>query len=371
MSAADRPESEFAPGDVASRLRDAGLVRLVAAADGDALAAAGLLGRALADASVPYQASVRRFPDPGATDADVTVGLGHDDVDVALAGPTPASTAAYAVAEALDTIPDPVLALAGGVAANVPPGDESVGVLAAATERDLVERRPGVAVPTADLADGLAHSTLLHASVSGDVEAARAELSALDLSGSPAESDRRRLASLVALSVVEDAPPRAAEAVERALRPYGTEEPYATVGGYADVLDAVARSQPGTGLALVLGHGGRTSALDAWREHAAAAHRALRRADLARHRGLTVASVADAPIETVARLCRDYRSVEPVAVAVDGTTAAVATTDRDAGALAREASRSAGGTGAGRGRLGYADPDNTEAFVDAIREALA
>lgn len=371
MSTTDRPGADLAPGDVAVRLRDADFVRLVAAADGDALAATGLLGRALADAGVPYQASVCRFPDVGSTDADVTVGLGHDDGDVAFTGATPVSTTAYAIADELDADPDPVLALAGATAAGVVPGDGSAGILEAATERDLVERRPGVAVPTADLVDGLAHSTLLHATFSGNVDAIRDELSSLDLSGTPDESGHRRLASLVALSVVDDAPPRAADAVERALRPYVTADPYATVGGHADVLEAVVRAQPGTGLALVLGHGSRTSALDAWREHAAAAHGALREADLARHRGLTAVFVGDAPVETVARLCRDYRSPEPVAVVVGEAVAAVATTDRDAGDLAHEAAHACGGTGAGRDRLGYADVEDGEAFVDAVREVLA
>ncbi|MFB6171354.1 MAG: exonuclease RecJ [Haloarculaceae archaeon] len=373
MSTADRPDADLAPGAVAARLRDAGLVRLLAAADGDALAAAGLLGQALADADVPYQASVCRFPNAGATDADVTVGLGHDDGDVALAGPEPTSAGAYAVAVELDADPDPVLALAGQIAANAVPGETAAGALETATERGLVERRPGVAVPTADLADGLAHSTFVHAAFSGDVGAVRDELAALGLSGTPDESDRRRLASLVALAAVEDAPARAATAVERVLRPY-VADAYSTVGGHADVLEAVARSRPGTGLALVLGHGGRTSALDAWRDHARAAHDALRTADLARHRGLTVAAVPDAPdatVETIARLCRDYRSTEPVAVAVAGPAVAVATTDRDAGALVRETTRAVGGASTGRARLAYAEPDDCAAFVDELREALA
>ena len=371
MSTTDRPGADLAPGDVAAQLRDAGFVRLVAAPDGDALAATGLLGGALADAGVPYQASIRRFPGVGATDADMAVGLGHDDGDVAFGGTVPASTTAYVIADELDADPDPVLALAGATAAGAVPGDESAGILEAAMERDLVERRPGIAVPTADLVDGLAHSTFLHADFSGDVDAARDELSSLDLSGTPDESGHRRLASLVALSVVDDAPPRAAEAVERALRPYVTADPYTTVGGYADVLEAVAHTQPGAGLALVLGHGGRTSALDAWREHAATAHEALRGTDLARHRGLTAAFVGDAPVETVARLCRDYRSPEPVAVVVGEAVAAVATTNRDAGDLAREAAHACGGIGAGRDRLGYADIEDGEAFVDAVREVLA
>jgi hypothetical protein len=371
MSTADRPGSAPAPSDVAAELRGATLVRLVATPDGDALAAAGLLGRALTGANVAFQARVRRGADLGATEADVTVCLGQGCGDVTLAGPTPASATAFAVARELGTEPDPVLALAGVVAAGAVPCGDSAGILEAAEERSLVERRPGVAIPTADLADGLAHSTLVHAAFSGDVDAATAALADLDLPESPGPEDHRRLASLVALSVVEDAPASAAEAVERALRPCATAEPFATVGGYADVLEAVAQERPGTGLALALGHGGCEAALGAWREHATAAHRALRSAEVARHRGCVVAKVGDAPLATVARLLRDYRSPEPVAVAVSDDEAAVATTDRDAATLVGEAARAAGGTGVGRATRGSADITDADAFVTAVREALA
>jgi len=371
MSAADRPGSAPPPSDVAATLRGAALVGLVATPDGDALAATGLLGRALADADVPFQARVRPTPALGDTEADATVCLGHDCGGVTLAGDAPLSTTAFAVARELGTDPDSVLALAGATAAGSIPGDDTAGALETAAERGLVERRPGVALPTADLADGLAHSTLVHAAFSGEVDAARTVLSSLDLPETPGADDHRRLASLVALSVVEDAPPRAAEVVERALHPYATTGPFATVGGYADVLEAAARERPGTGLAFALGHGGREAALDAWREHAAAAHGGLHRADVARHRGCVVARVADAPLATVARLLRDYRAPEPVAVAVSDGGAALATTDRDAAPLVREAARAAGGTGVGRGRNGYAAGTEPDAFVTAVREALA
>ncbi|TKX83439.1 exonuclease RecJ, partial [Halorubrum sp. SS5] len=152
-----------------------------------------------------------------------------------------------------------------------------------------------------------------------------ANLPPLGVPADPDADDRRRFASLVAVDAVDgdDASERAASAVERALRPYATDGPFATVGGHADVLDALAREAPGTGVALALASDPddslRKSALDAWRRHGLAAHRALDAATVGRYDGCVVARV-DAPeavLPTVARLVRDFRSPEPVAVALD------------------------------------------------------
>jgi len=328
-----------APDALAGVLADAPFVRLVATDDGDALAAAGLLARGLRAAGTPFQVRVDRDPVPDDVDDGVAVTIGVDRGAHAIPGTArPASADAFAVARQLDIDPDPIVALAGVVAAGSVPGTDGSGDALDAAERDgLVERRPGVAVPTADLADGLAASTLVRTPYSGDTEAARAALADLGL---PAEMDddaHRRLASLVAVDVVgsEDAAARSASAVERALRPYATageETPVETVGGYADVLDALAREAPGTGIALAItadpSDEVRTAALDAWRTHGIAAHRALDAATVSRYDGCVVARVgkrepaddAGTPrtvLPTVARLLRDFRSPEPVAVAVD------------------------------------------------------
>jgi len=324
MSAAGRSGAEGpAASDVAARLREAGFVRLAAAAHGDALAAAGVLATALASDGVPFQVSVAAHADPAdrSTDADCTVALGGPDVpaDVTIDGVSaPASRTAFEAARALSAEPDATLALAGTIAAGA-----SGSALADVAG---LERRPGAAVPTDDLADGLAHSTLIHAPFSGDPDAATETLSRID---PEADGAGRRVASLVALATVEpdDATPRAAECVERALRPFAG-GPLRTVGGYADVLDAVVREEPGTAVALALG---RTpdGALDAWRTHARRAHVAVRAATTGRYDGLFVGRVdGDVPVWTVARLLRDFRSPEPVVlVATDGFAAAAATPD--------------------------------------------
>jgi len=333
MAATGRDAQSAFAREVARTVRDAGLVELTTAASGDALAATATLARALAATGTPFQASVTDTlgTEERATDADVTVAVGADapTADLALAGPGSASTVAFAVATELDQAPDPVVALAGTVAAGGL--DEQI---AAAVERAGIDRRPGVAVPTAELADGLAHSTLVHAPFSGDVEAAREALAELSLpedagQADLAEDDRRRVASLVALAAGgDDATDRTAWAVERALRPYEG-GPVGTVGGYADVLDATARTRPGVGLSLALGDdSGREPALDVWRTNARRVHESVRTCETARYDGLVIARCADAPVATVARLLAEFRTPEPTVLAVDDGEAAAHVADR-------------------------------------------
>lgn len=362
-----------APSDLAGALDGAAFVRLVSDATGDALAGTGVLARALAADDTPFQASVvAPFADPDrTTEADVTVALGpgHGSADHTLAA-RPAATA-FAVARELDASPDPVLALAGTVA-----GSDVDGTVADAAERAGVQRRPGLAVPVTDLADGLAHSTLLSGPFSGDAAAAQDALSELDLptstSGDLTEDDHRRVASLVALAVTADAPERATEAVAAGLSPYAG-GPFETVGGYADVLDAVAREAPGTGIALALGHDGvRENALSAWRTHASTAHGAVADATTGRYDGLFVARGDAMPVGTVARLLADFRAPEPVTLVVtDGEAAARATDGRDVAATMRSATDVIGGEAVGQGGRARAQFDApTSELIEAFREAV-
>ncbi|QWC19718.1 exonuclease RecJ [Halorubrum sp. 2020YC2] len=392
-----------APDALAGVLADAPFVRLVATDDGDALAAAGLLARALRATGTPFQARVDPDPVPDDVDDGVAVTVGVDRGPHALdGGGKPTSTGAFAVARALGVEPDPVVALAGVVAAgSIPGADGSGDALDAAERAGRVERRPGVALPawgateeSPSRAEALAASTLAATRYSGDPEAARDALAPLGLPADPDADDRRRLASLVAVDAVDgdDASDRAASAVERALRPYATDGPFETVGGYADVLDALAREAPGTGVALALagdpGASLRTAALDAWRRHGLAAHRALDAATVGRYDGCVVARVDAAPavLPTVARLVRDFRSPEPVAVALDegaGRLAAAATGGSRAaddaatgpvglGDACRTAAGEVGGDGWGtpaRGGISVDEADATAALA-ALREAI-
>ena len=159
-------ESNPAASDIAASLREADFVRVLARADGDCLAAAGLLARALAERGVPYQVRVGRFgatlagpkSDPAdanesdANTSDTTVGVGLDPAaDAHLsAEETPASVTAFDAARELGASPNPTLALAGVLAGGYPAGaGESARLLEAARDAG-VERRPGFGIPRSE-----------------------------------------------------------------------------------------------------------------------------------------------------------------------------------------------------------------------------
>ncbi len=350
-------------GELAATLADAPFVRVAPRADGDAVAAAGLVLRALAARSTPFRARVVAPTDgPPDTEGDegVTLPLGFEGGP---ASDEPASLAGADLVADLGDDPDRALALAGYHAAGVSPNTVDLAA-------DL-DRREGVGIPTTDLADGLAHSTLVHADFSGDERAASAALDEL------ADDDSRSVASLVALetATADGATPRAAEQIERALYPHATPDgPFETVEGYADVLDCLARETPGLALALAMGHDVRNEALEAWRVHAKAAHRALREATTGRYDGLFVARTDEAPVETTARLLRDFRSPEPVVLVVADGEAAVASVedaDADLGRVMTEAATAVDGAGGGTARRGVATYDGeARAFIAAVREAI-
>lgn len=386
--------------DIAAKLREADFVRFVAMPDGDSLAATGVLARIL---DAPFQASLTR-EEINESEADVTVSIGRSGgdsgvADVALTD-EPIASNAVAIARGLDesrTIDpnDAVLALAGIVAAGYEP-ETHPDILETAD----IDSRPGVSIPIDDLTDGLAHTTLVHAPFSGDREATNEALAGID-------SDDRTIASMLALSAVDETETQASTAIERAIHPYvlatntadektgtmtetetesGVQSQFATLAGYADVLDTLARSRPGIGLALALGYDCYETALDGWREHAHTAHTAVHAADFVRYHGLTVAEVPSTvagtgTVETIARLVRDYRSQEPVVLAIAGDEVAGAAIDRDITSAATKAATTVDGNASGRGRLVYAqlsgddedaveDGENVDAFIDAFKEVL-
>ncbi|WP_277553124.1 exonuclease RecJ [Halobaculum limi] len=392
MSTAADANAGADPERVASALSAAEFVRVYARPTGDTLAAAGLLANALRERDTAFQ--VRSTRDSAAPDGHGTAlalgwtppnGTGLDT------GDQPVSSVAAAVVAALGVDPDPLVGLAGVVAAEAVPGDAGSGsLLEAAERRGIVERRPGVAVPTADIATGLAHSTLVRAPFSGDPEAAQALVAELDLPADPADDDYRRLASALALDVTTDAPMQSVGAVERALRPYETPTgPFATLGGYADVLCALAREQPGLGVSVALGADATEAAVTTWREHARRAHGLLDDPTTGRYDGVFVARVetdpADTPaLSTAARLLRDYQSPEPAALVVsddaaaaagDGSTDVTAALRAGVDATSGEEDERDDPTDAdvvGHGRAGDArfGGGDVTAFIGGFREAL-
>lgn len=362
MSTTDRPvETEKT---LAASLRDGEFVRVVVAPDGGSIVACGLIVRALTASETPYQLSVTpQFEcTECSTDADLTVAIGRSATEAELTiGLDGAGVqTAHAVARGFG-VDELELALAGAVAADGHPGDE-LSTLAA---EQGIERQPGLGVPTTDISDGLAHSTLVHAPFSAETDAASAVVEGSD--------DHRELASKIALTVAGDpeGTARGAACLERFLRPLAG-GPFGTIAGYADVLETLANEQPGLAVALAAGNGDRERALSAWRTHAAAAHETVRQAQTSRHDGLVVAQCNGGSVGTAARLLADFRSPEPVVLVVaDGIAAARATSEHDIGTTIHRAATAVDGTGGGTETAGSArfDSDPTN-FVAAFREAV-
>lgn len=361
------------PGDVAARLQRAEFVRVLARTDGDAVAAAGLLARALDRQGTPFQVSptdsraqrARRIERSGGEATTIAIGTA-DAADVTIAD-AEASTTAAAIVRELDEAPNPVLTLAGSLATGDDPGDHP-DLLATAREQGI-ERRPGVGVPTTDLADGLAHSMAFRAPFSGDRDAAAEALDAIDVpTETDDDADRRAVASLVAIEATSGrTPERAAEAIERVLRPHGIAGAFATVEGYADVLDSVAREQPGTAIALALGADVADAALDAWRTHARRLHRGLDDAQTGRYDGLFVVHVGTAPTASAARLVCDTESPEPIVLAIGETEASLAARDdHDVRAATDALAEATDGSADGTARLGTVRFERTPDEIDLI-----
>jgi len=373
-------DADDAVANLATDLASAGFVRVLARADGDALAAAGVLGRALSTLDTPFQVGVAPTAADRRRRAAETTAVGADAVTV-LIGTTPgtdtptlpetgrpAAAAAADVAVELGADPASTLARAGAVAAGADP--DAVGL-----PDDAVERRPGLAIPTTDLAGGLAHSTLVHAPFSGDEAAARALLAGLDLPAALDEDARLRLASAVAVEATTDGDDLSAS-VERLLRPVpAPDAPFETVGGLADVLAATASVAPGVGVALALGHDVRTEALSAWREHGRAVHATLDDARTSRYDGAFVVQAAGSPpVNVTADLALATLSPEPTVVAMGDGEAAVAATDavdvREAVRAAATAVDADVDARPGAGYLQYGTETDVTQLLAAFREAL-
>lgn len=322
-----------APEEVSRRCREADVVHLLGRADGDGLAAVGLLGRALDAIETPYQVSLVRTPleaEDRLLDGGTVLGVGLPGVGDVTLGTDSLAFGAYDVATRIDADPDPILALAGASAGGITPTGP---VLEDAADRGI-ERRPGVGLPTADLATGLAFSGRLHARFSGDEHAAGALLADLELPAEMDESAHTRLASAVAVEATDSVnPDRSAEALGTILRPYETPGPFETVEGYADVLEALATGAPGIGVAYLLGYEERESVISAWTSAGGVLHRDIANLSLSSTGDVTAGWSEDADPARVARLVRDFRAAEPTVAIAGPSSLGLATVDLDARSL--------------------------------------
>lgn len=321
------------PADRAERLHTADRVRVVSRADGDGLAAAAIYGRALASRNVPRHLSLsprREGAAPHLEAPGVTVAPGFD------AHGTPEESAAltaYETALEFGADPDPLLAIAGAVAADVRPHGPA---LEAARERGA-EPRPGLGVPTAELPTGLAYSTRIHAPFSGDPAAAAAFLEDLTVSELGDDEAHRELAAAVALEATDGAPgERAVPALERFLAPTRAPGEFETIEGYADVLDAAARFDPGAGLAALLGTVDRDRLLEVWEAYGAKLHEAIGALPESAESTVTATVEAIPPVE-VARLGHAFRVPADHLAVAGQETVALAAAETDARTVLRSA----------------------------------
>jgi hypothetical protein len=320
---ADRSE----PAALAGHLRGAECVRIVSRADGDGLAAAAIFGDALATLGVPRHLSMARAREAAAPRFEAAgTALAPGFADLGPACPRDSAALwAFETARELGADPDPGLALAGAIAAGAP----LQGAALKAVSQDGLERRPGVASPTTDVAEGLAYSGLLHAPFSGDEDAAAAFLDELDRPTGQTDDSRTDLASAVALAATEDRiSNRAVSQLHGALAPHPSPTDFATIEGYGDVLRAAARVEPGAALAATLGTVDAELLLDKWRSYGSDLHRAIE--DLPADEDRVTAMVEAVSPRDVIRLGHAYRGPAAELAVAGPDSLALATTEREA-----------------------------------------
>lgn len=321
MAAIDRTNDAMTEG--ADRLASADLVRLAVPPTADSIAATGILTRALAERGIPHHASIS----PTGSIADphdahcVAVGAARNPGVDACLRPGSATVSVAEQVRSLGQDPHPELLAAGSLFSR----PDVVAADRGAT------RTAGVGVAVADVADGLAHATLVHGPFSGDPALAAAWLGEVD------EEDGRRLGSAVALSTIAEAgaAPRVPYMIERFIHPIRTANaPFETAAGTADVLDVVAACDPGLALAVACGQRtARGAALEAWRAASERIHRTIRAAEPEPHTGIDILRVSNVCAAPLARLSLDVLTTQPTVAVLTEDRVAVASIERDGGDL--------------------------------------
>lgn len=354
--------------DLATAVSESTLLTVIARADGTALAAAGALADLATKTGTPFQICLAETRDEAANRARaadesatiIAIGPSTPDADVILGDSVPAKLISRAADRLEQSVP-PELVAAGVLAAEQPLSIAD-SALESLEERGITSE-PGVVSPGEDLVDSLAHSTLVHGPFAGTPDRARSLLDELGSEPSP-----RTVASAVAIAGTraDNRPPSGGQAIERVLQPHPIQGPWGSLEGLADILEATARSAPGTATALALGHADQEVVLDAWRHHGQTVHQAVREADLARYDGIVETGATAASPASVARLIRDFRSPEPAVVVLGEDKIGLATTERNAvqwlaGALGPDHV-------GGHGRVAVANPTDLEASAAEVRE---
>lgn len=358
MSVADHTKDTST--QLVSICENAGFVHLVGVDNGASLAATGVMARTLRAIDIPFQASLASFPDEQHTSDDATIAIGWNGGDISFSTGSLVEIAWQCGSALAPDVVEPDLAFAGL---------RSEGFPMSTLEIDRPTQSPGIALPTEDVITGLAASSNLRGPFSGTEENASSFVSELALE----EQDiihSRKGASAIALAVLRDTGPRGSDALTNVLHPHQSSR-FMTIEGYAEILDAIAKEEPGTGLALVLGNPVEEDVYHCWQQHGKQAHQALSAAETQRHKGLFVArSEDDFPLRTISRICHNYVSPEPITVAVGQSRGAIVASSPISEGLLSTLDMCEG-TGIVHETTGHVRFDcSSEEFVNTLRETL-
>ncbi|MDZ7729997.1 MAG: hypothetical protein U5K37_01795 [Natrialbaceae archaeon] len=165
----------------------------------------------------------------------------------------------------------------------------------------------------------------------------------------------------------------AATAIRNCLHPYAIQEgPFATVGGYAEVLEALGQVDPGAGLALALEETSSEAALETWRSVGQAVHESIDTGELQIRDGLAVLETAAEPQRLIADLLLAYRSPEPTVLVVGDDEAAISSHAACHDALAAIAASEDAYDTVADGTAGTATVDaGTDDLVETLEEVRA
>lgn len=291
MAATDRPDGSEAQSKLAQRIKSDEFVTLHVAPSVPSLVATRVLTSAFDARDIPYQARI-------STDiGDVTLCIGTYDVPVTGIHIEPDATV------------DEVRRIARELDVDVANEDVAPGTVF----WDAIETTDSaLGIPREAIDDGLAHSTLVHGSFSGDIEALNGFLEGVDT------DDRTAVMSAITLGALANGGSRTAPALERLLASgRRSDGPFASVAGEADVFDVLCEADPGIALAIACGRSTLDDGMDRWRTVANSVHEAVRTAHVDPSANLVSIDTSCVAPSVVSRLVFDYRT-DAEAVLVTG-----------------------------------------------------
>lgn len=302
MATTDRPDGPDTPDACAQQLASDEFVSFRVAPSMPSIVATTILTTGLDGRGIPYQ--VRMTPTLDSKDVTVAVGTSESPrTGIHLPASSVRSDAIH-IAHALGDEPNTERERLGAVFSQRDPSEGAA-----------------LGIPVVDVADGIAHSTLIHGRFSGDIDTAAAFLDGIDI------DEPTSVASAVTLEVAKRGHPRSTQAIERFLG-FGprSDGPFASVAGEADVLDVLAEVDPGLALALASGGDRATKALETWRETATVLHEACRDVNETGNDTIVARDIECRAPGVLSRMLADFRTTAET-VLIQGPDHAGITTD--------------------------------------------